>query len=291
MRFLDFAALLRDKASMTAFLREKGLLLREHACSSCMGTMREQALTISPDGSAFRCTSCKTRKSIRSGSVFDHMNISLEILISLVFLMSLEVSQVNLCETLGLSNSTVIFWQSEIRNAYSRHLIMIDGPLGGQGSIVEIDESVIARAKRTRNCSARPVPERWVFGLYDRQQRVGALMMVPNRSAETLVPLIQRYCAPGTTIYSDGWAAYGSLSQLGYDHRVVIHERHFVDPESGVHTNNIENYWKRCKAKFKRMSGSVSSMMSSYLDEFMWLERFGRTCSEHFNNTIERWRI
>ena len=48
---------------------------------------------------------------------------------------------------------------------------------------------------------------------------------------------------------------------------------------TGVHTQNIESYWNRVKTKFKRMKGVHEQMLSSYLDEFMWRERHGRTSS------------
>ena len=49
-------------------------------------------------------------------------------------------------------------------------------------------------------------------------------------------------------------------------------------PDStGVHTQNVESYWNRVKGKFKRMKGVHESMLNSYLDEFMWRERHGRS--------------
>ena len=55
----------------------------------------------------------------------------------------------------------------------------------------------------------------------------------------------------------------------------------FVDPTTGVHTQNIESYWNRVKTKFK---GVQDTMLSSYLDEFMWRACHGRTASEAMRN-------
>uniref|UniRef100_A0A914CI56 ISXO2-like transposase domain-containing protein n=1 Tax=Acrobeloides nanus TaxID=290746 RepID=A0A914CI56_9BILA len=41
---------------------------------------------------------------------------------------------------------------------------------------------------------------------------------VERRNTATLLPLIHRYVAPGTTIYNDEWRAYTTLNQLGYSH-------------------------------------------------------------------------
>ena len=145
---------------------------------------------------------------------------------------------------------------------------------------------MISKAKRTRNNRARPMREQWVFGMYDTSLKRGCIQIVNDRSAETLLPLIQQWVLPGTIIQSDGWAAYNGISALGYQHQVVIHENHFVDPVTGVHTNNVENYWQRCKKRLKRIYGAKRHMIPSYLDEFMWLERFGRSQKLRWENTL-----
>ena len=53
------------------------------------------------------------------------------------------------------------------------------------------------------------------------------------------------------------------------------HTLPFVDPVTGVHTQNIESYWNRCKTKIKSMKGVRRHMLPGYLDEFMWRERVG----------------
>ena len=105
--------------------------------------------------------------------------------------------------------------------------------------------------------------------------------IVPDRLARTLLPIIQQHVQSRTIVHSDEWAAYNCVQQLASvaQHGVVNHTLHFVDPATGVHTQNVESYWNRVKTKFKRMKGVHESMISSYLDEFMWRERHGRTAS------------
>ena len=67
------------------------------------------------------------------------------------------------------------------------------------------------------------------------------IQLVDDRSSETLLPLIAEWCLPGTIIVSDGWPAYSGIEEvLGFKHEVVVHENYFVDPETGIHTNNVE---------------------------------------------------
>ena len=69
-------------------------------------------------------------------------------------------------------------------------------------------------------------------------------------------------------------------------HNVVNHSLHSVDPVTGVHTQHVESYWNRVKAKLKRMKGCHADQLPSYLDEFLWRERYGKGGREAWNNII-----
>ena len=124
-----------------------------------------------------------------------------------------------------------------------------------------------------QNHRGRPPRQQiWVFGMADTSQSpaLGVMKIVSNRSAQTLVPVMQQHLRSGTTVHSDEWAAYSRVQQrlpAVSTHGVVNHSLHFVDPATGVHTQNVESYWNRVKTKFKRMKGVHETMLSSYLDE------------------------
>ena len=81
--------------------------------------------------------------------------------------------------------------------------------------------------------------------------------IVDDRKRKTLVPIIQKYVLPGSTIYSDTWRPYFCLSELGYDHHMVNHSVEFVT-DAGVHTQNIEH-----------MRGTSKGMLPGYLEKFI----------------------
>ena len=132
--------------------------------------------------------------------------------------------------------------------------------------------------------------EQWVFGMVDTSQTppLGVMVLVQRRDAATLLPIIQQHVRPGSTVWSDEWAAYRNVAQLPQvtQHSTVNHSIQFRNPTTGVHTQNIESYWNRAKTKFKRMKGVQETMLSSHLDEFMWRERYGRTGSKISAGTL-----
>ena len=136
------------------------------------------------------------------------------------------------------------------------------------------------RGRRTQS-------EVWVLGMVDTSQSpsLGYMEIVPSRDTLTLRNVIQAHVNPGTVVHTDQWAAYNSLGSLPAvsSHMTVNHSVCFVDPATGVHTQNVESYWNRVKTKLKRMKGCDSQQLSSYLDEFMWRERHGRNATAAYD--------
>ena len=135
--------------------------------------------------------------------------------------------------------------------------------IGGPGQTVEIDECLLVRRKYNVGHQVR---EQWVFGGYDVATKVGFMVPVDRRDAATLLPIIQKYIAPGTTIISDLWAAYNTKGTLGYH---VNHSLNFVDSTTGACTNHIESVWQKAKQKHKQRYETHRELLHTYLAEFM----------------------
>lgn len=114
------------------------------------------------------------------------------------------------------------------------------------------------------------------------------MQIVAQRDAATLLPIIQQHVANGSTVGSDEWAAYNRIASLPNvsSHGVVNHSIEFVNHTTGVHTQNVESYWNRVKIKLKRMCGCHEHQLASYLDEFMYRERFGHTANQLLNSIM-----
>ena len=135
-----------------------------------------------------------------------------------------------------------------------------------------------------------PRDEVWVFGMVDTSTTPahGYMEVVQRRDAVTLLPIIQGHVRPGTIIYSDQWSAYrhvGALPNVS-SHSTVNHSLHFKDPVTGVHTNNIESYRELAKGKLKKMKGCKHEFIPSYLDEFLWKDKYGGSSSAVFASLL-----
>lgn len=92
------------------------------------------------------------------------------------------------------------------------------------------------------------------------------------RSAEVLIPLIQKHVEPGTTIHTDCWRAYDCLSQHGYIHKKVNHS----DPDSpfiaedGTHTQRIESQWRVVKRFFYKNNYNHPGNFADSIVEYLW---------------------
>ena len=148
--------------------------------------------------------------------------------------------------------------------------------LGGalSGNVIEIDESLFGKKRKYHRGSGNQ--KIWVFGATEKHTRKAFLQIVDRRDRKTLLPIIKEHVASGSTIYSDGWGAYYTLSGEGYIHDTVNHSVEFKS-ESGCCTNTIEGLWGNVKLKIKKMKGIYPDHLQAILDEYVYRYRYGHT--------------
>ena len=138
--------------------------------------------------------------------------------------------------------------------------------IGGPGKTVEIDESKFGKRKNNRGCI---VDGQWIFRGICHETKEMFLVIVPKHDKDTLIPIIKSRIREGTTIISDGWSSYRTLKNEGFTHLVVNHSQNFVDPNTGAHTQNIENLWWQIKRQLPT-TYSRHDQLYLHLSEYMW---------------------
>lgn len=97
-----------------------------------------------------------------------------------------------------------IQWYQYVRDICSRCLVQNPVRFGGPGTVVQVDESLMANQKQG-------VPSHWVFGMYDCNRRIGILEFVPCCDSNRILSIIIRYVLLGKEIHSDQRGAYRAI--------------------------------------------------------------------------------
>ena len=199
----------------------------------------------------------KAEISIRKGSWFE--------ILKLTYWWCQDLDQAQIKHELGLAESTGVYWDNFCREVCEITLLESSERLGGEGKIVQIDESKFGKRKYDRG---HHVEVQWVFGGIEQDSRKCFLVTVETRDERTLLPIIQKWIEPGTIIVSDCWKAYCNLEKHGYVHRTVNHSKEFAN-ENDDNTNKIEGHWRQAKCNLPKF-GFRKHLFSTYLAEFMW---------------------
>ncbi|XP_068232212.1 uncharacterized protein [Palaemon carinicauda] len=297
-----------NEETAVAYLREKNLLDDPEVvainCDKCGSVMKNKRRKVK--GSfvpVMRCPvkGCQTFKSARTGNSFFHysdLNNKTNCKLSLCQI--LDIVYFFVCETpikyaeviTGRSHSTLVDWYNMCREVCTKIVQQKGQMVGTTTEPIQIDEARFAgrrKYNRGRLLQGNLGPEStdseaeiennrnhgnridgpWVFGL--KKGLDCRYFFVDRRDRNTLLPIIIRECAQGSVIHSDEWPAYGTLNSHGFLHSTVNHQRHYVDPNTGTHTQSIERSWLDAKIKILlTMRGTAIHMLQSHLDEYCY---------------------
>ena len=147
---------------------------------------------------------CRTWRSIRKDSFFEHSHLSLMQWSLILFHWSTKTPSQQIQTLTGLSEKTIIKVLSGIRTICSIKIGQDNIRLRGPGIIIEIDESKFGAHQKYHG-----EEHRMVLGclLWWRELVIKCCYSVSNRKRLTLLPIIQEYILPGTTIISDEFSS------------------------------------------------------------------------------------
>lgn len=148
------------------------------------------------------------------------------------------------------------------------------GKLGEVGKIVQVDETMMNyKAKSHRGRSAINKTDALCLVEVDllskKIEKVWA-EVIPNKQADTILPIIKDHVIAHSVIYTDEHKSYQRLSNLGYEHKTVCHKANFVDVSTGVHTQNVESFNNCLKYQIKLRKGIKTEKRPDFLIEFIW---------------------
>jgi ISXO2-like transposase domain len=263
-KFREIENILFNENAAIRFLIEKGIIYETRECTC--GNVCHADL----DRRSYRCgvRTCRKEVSIFKHSFFYQQTLPKNEILHLghLWLCGASVSVIRMY--LGFAEDTIIDYFAYFRRLVADSLDELDFLIGGEGVIVEIDESKFGKRKYHRGHSVDGV---WIFGGVERTpERKMFLVEVPDRSEDTLLHYIGQHIRQGSIIYSDLWRGYSNItSRLSMRHYTVNHSENFVDPITGVHTNSIEGNWAGLKRRIP-VRCRVRSSISEHLLENIW---------------------
>lgn len=200
---------------------------------------------------AYSCQWCGHHLHPTVNTPFEQTRTALQLWFYAIFMFTTTrngVAAKELQRQLGVTYKTA--WR--MADLIRKHMADVDGdaPVGGDGKVVEIDETMIGgslRFRRSKGGSRSPRQNKtMVMGFLERDGDVLTTIVPDNRKA-TLLPKVAEHVAPGTVCHTDDLGAYRKLGDLGFQHDVVNHSRgRYVSP-SGCHVQGIENFWAQLK--------------------------------------------
>lgn len=259
--------ILFDEYACIQHLFQIGALYRERSCpeSGC-----GSAMIYYPSQSAFVCPKkvCRKKIGFKANSFFAGCRLQCCQIMHLAYLWLSKARPSGAETQTGHTRETICEYYRFFRQLISSNPIIEDSVIGGEGIIVELDESKLGKRKYNRGHHVEGV---WILGGVERTaERKTFFLPVENRSAETLLPIIATHVLPGSIVYTDLWRGYSRIQEeLFLMHFTVNHSETFVDPVTGVHTNSIEGTWNGLKMSISPRS-RVREGMEGHIAEFQW---------------------
>jgi transposase-like protein len=200
------------------------------------------------------CNSCEGSFTVRTGTVLESSHVPLHKWVLAYRLMNSSkkgISSHQLHRTIKVTYKTAWFMSHRIRESMRQ-----DGlaPMGGEGSIVEIDETFIGR-KSGMDARRGTNHKHIVLTLVERGGAARSFH-VENVTKEEILPIVRANIARESHVITDEAARYAKLGDEFAKHDAVDHSRGeygYTDRKTGtkINTNTMEGYYSIFKRGMK----------------------------------------
>jgi transposase-like protein len=225
-----------------------------------------------------QCNECREHFTVTVGSVMESSHIPLNKWVLGFHLMASSkkgISAHQLWRTLGLgSYRTAWFMAHRIRECMKED-VSTSGPLGGEGKIIEADETYYGKREtpRKRNKYSPPptksgksggAQKRIVLGLVERGGKVRTFHIHRATAAEVRAVIVKNVSRK-SKLHTDENRIYIELGKE-FDRHETVNHSHGEYVRDDVHSNSIENHW----SVFKRgMKGTYQHCGEAHLHRYL----------------------
>jgi transposase-like protein len=264
-----------DEAAAYEFL-EARVWPNGPVCPKCGGVERISPMQgKSTRIGSYKCYQCRSKFTVKVGTVFESSHVALHVWLQAVALLTSSkkgISSNQLSRTLGVTLKTAWFMSHRVREA------MRDGklaPMGGNGGIVEMDETYHGKVANPRDVttSGRPYTKggrtgpsnkRAIVALVERGGSVRSIH-VEHADKSTINVIVGANISREAKLHTDESRIYNDAHKHVVSHDTVNHyQGEYV--RDGVHTNTIEGVF----SVFKRgMKGTYQHCAEKHLHRYL----------------------
>lgn len=225
----------------------------------------------------YKCYACRSQFRVTVGTIFEKSHVPLYLWLQAFFLLAGSkkgISSNQLHRTLGVTLKTAWFMGHRIREAMRTGSLM--PPMGGEGSVVEIDETIYGRAAthpkgrgpfgaKLSNSAHKNV----ILSLVERGGEVRSYHVAGSTVGEVL-PIVNENVAKEAAVMTDSAQLYKyRLKRFASHDRVDHTKKEYARYEEGrpvIHTNTVEGYF----SVFKRgMRGTYQHCKEKHLHRYL----------------------
>ena len=233
-------------------------------CHHCKGTERISKMGgKSTRIGLYKCYACRKPFTVKMGTVFEASHVPMRMWLQAIYLLCSSkkgISTRQLQRTFDVSLKTAWFMSHRIREAMA--IVGVE-PMGGEGAIVEIDETFIGQKKdmpKRRGYAHKHA----VLTLVERGGSARSFH-VEGTGAADLLPIIKANVASGSHVMTDEAGQYAALGKHFAAHDYTRHGAgEYV--RGLTHTNTVEGFY----SVFKRgMKGIYQHCGEKHLHRYM----------------------
>jgi transposase-like protein len=219
---------------------------------------------------AYKCYQCRKPFTVKIGTIFEDSKVPMRLWLQAMYLIAGSkkgISSNQLHRILGVTLKTAWFMSHRIREAMRSDDTTI---FGGNGGVVEVDETFIGRLK------GAPVKRAFhhkmkVLALVDRDSGKARTMVIENVNASTLMPIVLENVAREARVMTDEHSGYRDMHKFFAAHGTTSHGRgEYVNlKDRSIHSNTVEGYFSIFKRGMKGVYQFCGEQhLHRYLAEF-----------------------